>query len=71
MSTPDFTITKSTSDCSGKVTVNTLAAAEFMKYKWGDAGPLESILSSTSDVLNQYIEALKRDANRLIFSDKR
>ncbi len=71
MSTPDFTITKSTSSCSGKVTVNTQTAAEFIKYNWGDAAPVESILGSEFDALNRYIDELKEDAARLVFDDQR
>ncbi len=69
MAKPDFIIQNG--DDGIKVTVNTLGAARFMKYDWGDAGPLDDILGSTCGFMAKYVDDLKVDAAHLVIDDRR
>ncbi len=69
MTKPDFIIENSGDGI--KVTVNTLPAARFIKYDWGDAGPLDDILGSVCGFREKYVRALKADAAHLVIDDRR
>lgn len=70
MSTPDFIIFP-VNDTTGKVYVNSMAAARFIKYDWGDAGPLESIHLCSFTCQEKYIDDLKHEAAHLVIEDRR